>query len=157
MRSAALLVCLMSFASFGCKSPALSLPSPSPAPAAATSVPTSWTTSPSGLGIQDLVPGEGPSPRLGQTCVVDSKGWVETPEGRGTIFLDTRKRGFPDIFPLGGGRVILGWEEGLATMKKGGKRLLRVPPSLGYSPRELGRDIPPDATLLFELELLDIR
>jgi peptidylprolyl isomerase len=118
---------------------------------------SSWSTSPSGLGSQDLVQGEGPSPRLGQTCVVHSTGWIEEQGGKGRPFLDTRKRGYPDIFPFGVGRVIKGWDEGLATMKKGGRRLLRVPPSLGYSPRELGQDIPAGATLLFELELLDIR
>lgn len=142
----ALLICLAAPVFQGCKSPNT-----------APSVPASWVTMPSGLGIRDLVPGDGATPRLGQTCVVYAKGWVEEAGAQGTVILDTRKRGFPDLFPLGGGRVIKGWEEGLATMKKGGRRLLRVPPSLGYSPQELGRDIPPGSTLLFELELLDIR
>jgi peptidylprolyl isomerase len=84
-------------------------------------------------------------------------GWVEDKGGKGAVFLDTHKRGFPDLFPFGVGRVIKGWDEGLATMKKGGKRLLRVPPSLGYSSAELGKDIPAGATLVFELELIDIR
>jgi len=145
MRIAALFVCLVSLAPFGCKSPQTSAPS------------ASWTTSSTGLGMQDLAPGEGPSPRPGQTCVVYAKGWVEASGNQGATFLDTRKRGFPDVFPIGVGRVIKGWDEGLATMKKGGKRLLRVPPGLGYSPAELGRDIPAGATLIFELELLEIR
>ena len=76
---------------------------------------------------------------------------------KGGVILDTRKRGYPATFPLGVGRVIKGWDEGLATMKKGGKRLLRVPPNLGYSPAEAGKDIPPGATLLFEIEVIDIR
>jgi peptidylprolyl isomerase len=84
-------------------------------------------------------------------------GWVEEQGARGHLFLDTRKRGYPDLFPLGVGRVIKGWDEGLATMKKGGRRLLRVPPALGYAPGELRGDIPAGATLLFELELLEIR
>jgi len=149
----ALLVCLVSLAPYGCKSPQASAPPP------AASAPTApaWITSTSGLGIRDINQGTGPSPRPGQTCVVYAKGWVEEPGNDGTTFLDTRKRGFPDVFPIGAGRVIKGWDEGLATMKKGGKRLLRVPPSLGYAPNEMGKGVTPGATLIFELELLEIR
>lgn len=136
-------IVLISAISFGCKTPQSSLPS--------------WSTSPSGLGMVDLVPGEGPSPTLGQVCVTEAMGWIEEKGDKGRLFLDTRKRGFPDSFPLGVSRVIKGWDEGIATMKKGGKRLLRVPPALGYSPQEAGNDIPPDATLIFELELIAIR
>jgi len=153
----ALLICLASSAFQGCRSPQARPTSPVPPAPAATGVASAWMTTPSGLGIRDLAAGEGPTPRLGQTCVVHAMGWVEEAEGRGAAFLDTRKRGFPVLFPLGGGRVIKGWDEGIATMKKGGRRLLRVPPALGYSPQELGRDIPPGSTLQFELELLDIR
>jgi peptidylprolyl isomerase len=113
--------------------------------------------SPSGLGSTDLLVGQGASPTLGQTCVVEVLGWFEESGGQRRIILDTRKRGFPARFPLGVGRVIKGWDEGLATMKKGGKRLLRVPPHLGYSPAEAGTDIPSGATLYFEVELVDIR
>ena len=136
-------IVLMFAVSFGCKTPRSSLPA--------------WSTSPSGLGVVDLVAGEGPSPTPGQVCVVESMAWIEEHGGKGRLFLDTRKRGFPDTFPLGVSRVIKGWDEGIATMKQGGKRLLRVPPGLGYSPQEAGKDIPPDATLIFELELIDIR
>lgn len=145
----ALLTCLVSLALLGCKSPAPSAPAPSPS--------TAWMTTPSGLGIRDLVPGKGPQPRAGQTCVVHVKGWVEEAGGPGAPFLDTRKRGFPDVFPLGAGRVIQGWDEGLATMKQGGRRLLRVPPALGYAPQEMGKGVTPGATLLFELDLLEVR
>ena len=134
---------LVSFLGLGCRSPQTGT--------------GPWTTLPTGLGIMDLVQGQGPSPRLGQTCVVDALGWIEEGGVKGRAFLDTRKRGYPSRFPMGGGRVIKGWEDGLATMQKGGKRLLRVPPALGYSPQELGQDIPPGSTLIFELELLDIR
>ncbi len=153
----ALLVCLASSAFQGCKPPQAGAPSPAPSAPTALAAFPSWVTTPSGLGIKDILPGEGSMPRPGQTCVVYAKGWVEEAGTQGAVILDTRKRGFPDLFPLGGGRVIQGWEEGLATMKKGGRRLLRVPPSLGYSPQEMGRDIPPGSTLIFELELLDIR
>ena len=111
----------------------------------------------SGLGMADLRIGQGASPTLGQVCTIEALGWIEEDKGQRRIILDTRKRGYPATFPLGVGRVIKGWDEGLATMKKGGKRLLRVPPSLGYNPAEAGADIPPGATLWFELELMDIR
>jgi peptidylprolyl isomerase len=140
---AALSIVLITLLGFGCKSPQTGA--------------SAWTTLPSGLGLTDLVQGQGAQPKAGQTCVVEAVGWIEEGGAKGRSFLDTRKRGYPVSFPLGGGRVIKGWEEGLATMKKGGKRLLRVPPALGYSPQELGQDIPPGSTLLFELELLDIR
>ncbi len=144
MRSAiGLLMALLLLPSSGCRPPLAQVPS--------------WSTSPSGLGIRDLAEGQGPSPRLGQTCVVYATGWVEEQGDKGHLFLDTRKRGFPDIFPIGVGRVIKGWDEGLASMKKGGRRLLRVPPGLGYAPAERRDDIPAGATLLFELELIDIR
>jgi len=116
-----------------------------------------FVTSASGLGSADLELGVGAPPKLVQTCVIEVVGWVEENGSKGRVILDTRKRGYPATFPIGVGRVIQGWDEGVATMKKGGKRLLRVPPALGYSPREAGSDIPPGATLLFEVELIDIR
>lgn len=140
------LAILLLAAPFGCRTPEASAP-PQPA----------LITAPSGLGIADLVVGTGASPRLAQPCVIEVMGWIEENGHRGRIILDTRKRGYPVTFPLGVGRVIKGWDEGLATMKKGGKRLLRVPPALGYSAWEAREDIPPEATLLFEVELIDIR
>jgi len=116
-----------------------------------------WSTTPSGLGFQAVTPGSGPSPKLGQVCVVDSLGWIEENGQKGKLFMDTRKRGFPDRFPVGVGRVIKGWDEALLTMKVGEKRLLRVPSALGYTPQEAGEGIPPGATLIFELELIAIR
>lgn len=141
--SYASLITLTALLAVGCKSPQTGS--------------TTWSTTPSGLGIVDLVSGEGPMPKLGQTCVVDSMGWIEENGQKGKAFQDTRKRGYPDRFPVGVGRVIKGWDEGLLTMKVGGKRLLRVPPALGYTPQEAGEGIPPGATLIFELELLAIR
>ncbi|WLT32295.1 FKBP-type peptidyl-prolyl cis-trans isomerase [Geothrix sp. PMB-07] len=131
-------------------------PEPAPTKAAATTG-QAFTTTPSGLGILDLQVGEGVSPRVAQTCVVEVSGWIEEAGAKGRQFLDTRKRGYPATFPLGVGRVIAGWEQGIATMKKGGRRLLRVPPSLGYSEKEAGDDIPPGSTLLFEVQLVDLR
>ena len=136
-------VLLIAIAALGCR------------PHATTAV--AWSTTASGLGFVDLAPGDGPVPRLGQPCVVEARGWVEEKGGKGTLFLDTYKRGYPATFPLGVGRVIKGWDEGVATMKRGGRRLLRVPPALGYTVQEAGHDIPPGATLLFEIELAEIR
>lgn len=116
-----------------------------------------FTITPSGLGIRDLQVGEGASPRVAQTCVVEVSGWIEVGGVKGRQFLDTQKRGYPATFPIGVGRVIAGWEEGIATMKKGGRRLLRVPPALGYSEKEGGEDIPPGSTLLFDVQLVDLR
>ncbi len=116
-----------------------------------------FTLTPSGLGIQDLKEGEGANPRLTQTCVVEVLGWIEEGGRKGRTILDTRKRGYPASFPIGVGRVIAGWDEGIATMKKGGKRLLRVPPALGYSAGEARTDIPLDSILIFEVDLIDIR
>lgn len=129
----------------GCRAPESSIPS---LPAFATTA--------SGLGIVDLTVGTGPAPQAPQTCVVEARGWVEDHGKKGHLFMDTRKRGYPNTFPIGSGRVIQGWEEGIATMRKGGKRLLRVPPSLGYNKQEAGEDIPLGANLIFELELIDI-
>lgn len=126
---AALSIVLISFLGFGCRSPQTGA--------------AAWTTLPSGLGVLDLAPGQGPSPRIGQTCNVEAQGWIEEGGAKGRSFLDTRKRGFPDTFPLGGGRVIKGWEEGLATMKKGGRRLLRVPPASAIPPGNWARTSPP--------------
>ncbi len=116
-----------------------------------------WTTTASGLGIRDLVVGTGAVPKPGQTCVVEAVGWIEGKGGQGQAFFDSRKRGYPNVFPLGMDRVIKGWDEGIATMRRGGKRLVRVPPSLGYTPMERGQDIPEGATLIFELELVDLK
>jgi peptidylprolyl isomerase len=125
------------------------------APESSSSAPK-FATTPSGLGVVDLVVGTGPTPKLAQTCVMEAFGWVEEKGAKGHLFLDTRKRGYPITFPLGVGRVIAGWDEGVATMKLGGKRLLRVPPSLGYNRMEVGTDIPPGTSLIFELELVEI-
>jgi len=126
-------------------------PTPPPAPRLIQPV------SASGLGVEDLVIGSGPMPKPGQTCTVEALGWVEEHGAKGHLFLDTRKQGYPTVFPFGVGRVIKGWEEGLATMKQGGKRRLRVPPSLGYTAREAGEDIPAGATLIFEIDLIGVR
>jgi FKBP-type peptidyl-prolyl cis-trans isomerase len=111
-------------------------------------------TTPSGLRYTDEVVGTGAEPRSGQTAVVHYTGWLTD----GKKFDSSKDRGQPFSFPLGQGRVIKGWDEGVATMRVGGKRILTIPPELGYGARGTpGGPIPPNATLKFEVELLDVR
>jgi peptidylprolyl isomerase len=112
-----------------------------------------YTTTQSGLKYYDLKTGTGDSPKTGQTVVVNYTGWLED----GTQFDSSIDRGEPFSFVLGEGSVIPGWEEGVATMKVGGKRQLVVPPDLGYGDQGAGGLIPPGATLIFEIELLEIK
>jgi FKBP-type peptidyl-prolyl cis-trans isomerase len=110
----------------------------------------------SGLEYRDIKVGDGPSPRRGQTCMVHYTGWLWQ-GAKGKKFDSSVDRGRPFSFPVGEGQVIPGWDEGVATMKVGGKRELLIPPDLGYGARGSGRDIPPNATLIFEVELLDVK
>ena len=109
-------------------------------------------TTPSGLKYTDLVVGDGPSPRAGQTAVVHYTGTLTD----GTKFDSSVDKGQPYSFALGTGSVIKGWDEGVATMKVGGKRHLVVPPALGYGPMPRPK-IPANSTLLFDVELLDVK
>jgi peptidylprolyl isomerase len=109
-------------------------------------------TTESGLQYVDLVEGEGATPQTGQTVVVHYTGTLED----GTKFDSSLDRNRPFSFRLGTGQVIRGWDEGISTMKVGGKRQLIIPPQLGYGSRGAGGVIPPNATLLFDVELLRI-
>src|SRR5512137_2226408 len=124
-----------------------------PEAAAATQPAAAEVTTASGLKYVDLKVGDGPSPQPGQTAVVHYTGWLTN----GTKFDSSVDRGQPFEFPLGAGRVIKGWDEGVATMKVGGKRKLTIPPELGYGARGAGGVIPPNATLIFDVELLAIK
>ncbi len=110
-------------------------------------------TTPSGLRYVDLVNGDGREARAGDTAVVHYTGWLED----GTKFDSSVDRGEPFSFRLGAGQVIKGWDEGVAGMTVGTKRKLTIPSQLGYGRRGAGRLIPPNATLIFEVELLDLR
>ena len=110
------------------------------------------TLTASGLSITELEVGDGAVAGPGQTVVVNYRGTLEN----GKEFDSSYGRG-PFSFPLGAGRVIKGWDEGVAGMKVGGKRRLVIPPDLAYGTRGAGGVIPPNATLIFEVELLDIR
>lgn len=128
------------------------------APAAATAKKESkMKTTPSGLQYEDTKEGSGASPKTGQTCAMHYTGWLWENGAKGKKFDSSLDRGQPFEFPLGQGRVIKGWDEGVATMKIGGKRTLLIPPGLGYGARGAGGAIPPNATLLFEVELLAVK
>jgi peptidylprolyl isomerase len=117
-----------------------------------------WTMTSSRLKYQDLKEGDGPSPKNGQTCVMHYTGWLWEGGEKGKKFDSSVDRGAPFEFTLGNGRVIKGWDQGVATMKVGGKRLLLIPSQLGYGARGGGGGlIPPNATLLFEVELLGVK
>lgn len=115
------------------------------------------TTTPSGLQFEDTVVGTGASPQTGQTCVMHYTGWLYKDGEKGNKFDSSLDRGQPFEFPIGTGRVIKGWDEGVASMKVGGKRTLIIPAALGYGARGAGGVIPPNATLIFDVELLDIK
>ncbi len=110
-------------------------------------------TTPSGLKYVELKVGSGATPKTGQIVSVQYTGTLEN----GTKFDSSRDRGVPFEFPIGTGQVIKGWDEGLSTMKVGGRRKLIIPPSLGYGAQGAGDAIPPNATLIFDVELLGIK
>lgn len=107
----------------------------------------------SGLTYIDQIVGDGDLAVAGKTATVHYTGWLEN----GKKFDSSVDRGRPFSFPLGAGRVIKGWDEGVAGMKVGGKRKLTIPPSLGYGAGGAGGVIPPNATLIFDVELLEVR
>ena len=130
---------------------------PTPAPEAAQKSESKMTKTPSGLQYEDTKVGSGASPQKGQTCVMNYTGWLWENGAKGKKFDSSLDRGTPFSFPIGQGRVIKGWDEGVATMKVGGQRTLLIPPDLGYGSRGAGGVIPPNATLIFEVELLDVK
>ncbi len=114
-------------------------------------------TTASGLQITDSKVGTGATPKPGQTCVMHYTGWLYENGVKGKKFDSSVDRNEPFEFPIGQRKVIAGWDEGVATMKVGGKRTLIIPPQLGYGARGAGGVIPPNATLMFDVELLDVK
>lgn len=114
-------------------------------------------TLPSGLIYVDLKVGSGDPIQPGQTAVVHYTGWLADGGKPGRQFDSSYSRNRPFDFRLGAGQVIQGWDEGVAGMRVGGKRRLTIPPQLGYGERGAGNVIPPNATLIFDVELLEIR
>ena len=128
-------------------------------PVAKTPVPTPVTAAPAQpvaevteLKIEDTKIGVGAVAEAGKNVTVHYTGWLTN----GTKFDSSKDHGQPFTFPLGGGRVIKGWDQGVAGMKVGGVRRLTIPPNLGYGARGAGGVIPPNATLVFEVELLEV-
>ena len=114
------------------------------------------TTTPSGLVIDDVVVGTGVPAEKGKQVSVHYTGWLLFGGEKGKKFDSSKDRGDPFEFALGGGQVIKGWDEGVQGMKVGGTRKLTIPPALGYGARGAGGVIPPNATLIFEVELLGV-
>jgi peptidylprolyl isomerase len=114
-------------------------------------------TTSSGLQYIDSKAGTGASPRANQTAVVHYTGWLYVDGKKGKKFDSSVDRNEPFEFPVGAGQVIKGWDEGVASMKVGGKRTLIVPPQLGYGARGAAGVIPPNATLMFDVELLGVK
>ena len=126
-----------------------SVPTSSPAPEDSAGKPTKYDN---GLVVQDVVVGSGKTAESGDTLNAHYVGALEN----GTVFDNSYDRGQPLQFVLGSGQLIQGWELGLVGMKEGGKRRLVIPPELGYGARGAGQAIPPNATLLFEIELVSV-
>jgi FKBP-type peptidyl-prolyl cis-trans isomerase FkpA len=111
------------------------------------------------LNMDDLVQGDGAMALSGKQVTVHYTGWLfdaSAPETKGRKFDSSRDRGEPFAFPLGAGRVIAGWDRGVAGMRIGGQRRLTIPPEMGYGARGAGGVIPPNATLVFDVELLGV-
>jgi peptidylprolyl isomerase len=114
-------------------------------------------TTASGLQMIDSVAGTGAAPKPGQICVLHYTGWLYEDGKKGKKFDSSVDRNEPFEFPIGQRKVIAGWDEGVASMKVGGKRTLIIPPELGYGARGAGGVIPPNATLIFDVELLGVK
>jgi peptidylprolyl isomerase len=115
------------------------------------------STTASGLKIIDTKVGTGALPITGQTCVMHYTGWLYQNGKKGAKFDSSVDRNEPFSFKIGQQQVIAGWDEGVATMRVGGKRTLIIPPDLGYGARGAGGVIPPNATLIFDVELLGVK
>lgn len=111
----------------------------------------------SGLKYEELVVGSGPEADVGNTAVIHLKGWLDDNGSKGAEFIDSKDRGKPVAFKIGTSHVMKAWNEGVPGMRVGGKRRLLVPSHLGYGPEGAGEQVPPNADLIIEVELLEVR
>jgi len=149
------LLCVLAAAPLAARSadPAVSPTAPATAARMTGAAEPAWIARPDGLEVQEIRPGDGAEARVGSMVEVHYTGWLVD----GAQFDSSRDRGKPYAFRLGVGTVIQGWDQGIAGMRAGGIRRLRIPPGLAYGARGASDAIPPDATLLFEVELVTIR
>jgi FKBP-type peptidyl-prolyl cis-trans isomerase len=136
---------------------AAAVSTPLAAPMASAQTAGKPMTTASGLQIIDIKEGTGALPKTGQTCVMHYTGWLYENGQKGKKFDSSVDRNEPFEFKIGQRQVIGGWDEGVASMKVGGKRTLIIPPALGYGARGAGGVIPPNATLMFDVELLAVK
>jgi FKBP-type peptidyl-prolyl cis-trans isomerase FkpA len=108
------------------------------------------------MQVKDTTVGTGSEATAGKNVTVHYTGWLSDGGKRGKKFDSSKDRGDPFVFPLGAGHVIKGWDQGVQGMKEGGTRELTIPPEMGYGARGAGNVIPPNATLIFEVELLKV-
>lgn len=150
----------ISFIACGGGEPKAAESTSAPAAAAAPAPMESQVADVSALSKDDTTPGTGAEARPGMTVSVHYTGWLYDPaaaDKRGKKFDSSKDRNEPFEFPLGAGQVIAGWDQGVAGMKVGGTRILTIPSNMGYGARGAGGDIPPNAALLFEVELLGVK
>jgi len=158
-KSASILICL-SLVLSGCSQQDTSPDTATVAASETAVIQTEQSAGVTELQVTDVVKGEGATANAGQDVVVHYTGWLYQPgepDNKGKKFDSSLDRGQPFVFPLGGGRVIQGWDQGVAGMQVGGKRLLVIPPEMGYGATGAGGVIPPNATLIFEVDLLEIQ
>jgi FKBP-type peptidyl-prolyl cis-trans isomerase len=158
-KSASILICL-SLVLSGCSQQDTSPDTAAVAASDTAVIQTEQSAGVTELQVTDVVKGEGATANAGQDVVVHYTGWLYQPgepDNKGKKFDSSLDRGQPFVFPLGGGRVIQGWDQGVAGMQVGGKRLLVIPPEMGYGATGAGGVIPPNATLIFEVDLLEIQ
>jgi FKBP-type peptidyl-prolyl cis-trans isomerase len=159
LKSATFLVCL-SLALAGCSQQDASSDDSAAATSDTAAIQAEQTAGVTELQITDVVKGAGAAANAGQDVVVHYTGWLYQPgepDNKGKKFDSSLDSGQPFVFPLGGGRVIQGWDQGVAGMQVGGKRLLIIPPEMAYGASGAGGVIPPNATLIFEVDLLEIQ
>lgn len=158
-KSASILIC-SSLALGGCSQQDTSPDNAAVAASDTAVIQTEQSAGVTELQVTDVVKGEGVTANTGQDVVVHYTGWLYQPgepDNKGKKFDSSLDRGQPFVFPLGGGRVIQGWDQGVVGMQVGGKRLLVIPPEMGYGATGAGGVIPPNATLIFEVDLLEIQ